>query len=421
MAKIAMFVFNDGQSDLRVHRQARLLGSRGHQVRVYCFLEPGLPQREPREGFEIRREDQRSGLARFVDDRLLARFKKPRQRKAPLVSQLSTPADRPPERPCRRPTRALKVEDSPGAADHRAYISRINQVWAEKVISWGPDLVESHDLDTLEAGVAVKKALGCPLIYDTHELWSEQPFIDSVPAVTYWEGLERKLICAADQVMTVNEPLAEELQDHYALESVVALHNCQELSEPDAGRRNRLRQQAGDRPVALYQGAYAPDRGLEQMIASTAFQDKVVVAFRGFGSEEAGLKAMEGAERVLFLPPVPADDIVTAASEADIGLIPFLPTCLNHYLSTPNKLFEYMMAGVPMAGSDLPELQKFVADLELGVLFDPYSPRDIARALCELTDLETKGQKARQLAVERYHWEREGEKLLEVVDRLLKT
>lgn len=413
-----MFVFNDGRNDLRVHRQASLLGREGYQVRVYCFLEPGLPQVEKREHYTLHREDQRTRLARFLDDRVLSLLKRGKRADAAATAvEVPRVEDRKPVRPCKRPERRhLPAQASPAERKHRAYIRRVNRVWAEEAAAWKPDVCHAHDLDALEAAVLCARTCGAGVVYDAHELWSEQPFIGSQEAVEYWDALEAELIREARAVTTVNEPLARELEARYQVGPVVALHNCQELETPEP--RKKL---SDGRPVALYQGAYAPDRGLEEVIASAAYQDRVVIALRGFGEREAALRQMEGAERVLFLPPVPSSDVVSAAAEADIGLIPFLPTCLNHYLSTPNKLFEYMLAGLPMAGSDIPELQKFFGELEIGVLFDPHSPRDIARALVELAaseDLGAMGTRARKACQERYHWGVEGRKLLALYEGL---
>jgi glycosyltransferase involved in cell wall biosynthesis len=176
--------------------------------------------------------------------------------------------------------------------------------------------------------------------------------------------------------------------------------------------------------VALYQGVIGWDRGLEQLLAASALQNEVVLAIRGPGERLPALRQLAEAHRleVLFLESVPSHQVVAGAAQADIGLIPFLPSCLNHYWSTPNKLFEYMMAGLPMAGSDIPELQSFVGEKGLGRLFDPYSPSDIAQCLLELGRdrplLEVMGRQSRRLAEEVYCWERESQKLLSVYQDL---
>jgi glycosyltransferase involved in cell wall biosynthesis len=413
--KIAMFVFNDGNHDQRVHKQAQALGHKGYDVRVYCFLTAGQKPKEKRDGYLLLREDQRSHTARFFDDQIMGRVrrKKPRQDGEP-ASGVSLPQDRPPRRPSPKPERQLQKHAAPHQKAHWAYIERINSVWAERAEAWCPDLVQAHDLDALRAAVLLGTKLDVPIIYDTHELWSEQPFIDSIEAVEYWDALERNLITQADAVMTINEPLANILMERYELDEVMALHNCQETQTLPDRPSNEV-------PIALYQGAYVPHRGLEQVIAASALTDKVRIALRGFGSSEKELRALDRESRILWWDPVPGPEVVQAASQADIGLIPFLPTCLNHYYSTPNKLFEYMSAGLAIAGSDIPEISRFVSEHNMGALFDPYSPSDIARALEAIVDSE-KLSEMRQRALlgtrERWNWEQQIVPYLELVQSL---
>lgn len=415
-----MVVFNNGNHDQRVHKQAQALGRAGHEVRVYCFLTPGLPFEEKRDGYTLLREDQRTHTARLFDDKVMAPLKRlgkgepvPAPPETPV--RLELPPDRAPSRPCPKPSRELKAEASPGERDHWKYIARINRVWAERAEKWRPDLVQAHDLDALEAAVLLGQKLSIPVIYDTHELWSEQPFINSKESVAHWDGLERRLIGRAHAVMTINEPLAEILKEKFGLSDVLALHNCQEAQEVPERPANA-------KPIALYQGAYVPHRGCEELIAAAAKLQHVQLAFRGFGSSEQALRDLDVDKRVLFWDAVPGPEVVQAASQADIGLVPFLPTCLNHYYSTPNKLFEYMSAGLAIAGSDIPEIAHFVGEYRLGRLFDPYSPSDIAEALDgmatsgELVEMQSR---ARTAACERWNWETEIQGYLQLVSRLL--
>lgn len=415
--KVAMFVFNDGNHDQRVHKQAQALGLRGYQVRVYCFYRPGLATEEERQGYTLLREDQRSHAARFFDDQVMAKLrkKKPVEKEPTPAAALSLPPDREPEVPCQEPKRELRAQADPHQKEHWKYIQRINNVWAQRAAEWQPDLVQAHDLDALEAATLLGERLKVPVIYDTHELWSEQPFVDSKEAVHHWDSLEARLVAKTSAVMTVNEPLAQILQGRYGLSEVLALHNCQELQSVPA-------RPANPKPIALYQGAYVPHRGLEQVIAAAQKTDKVQFAFRGFGSSEAELRALDRSGRIQWWDPVPGPEVVQAAAQADIGLIPFLPTCLNHYYSTPNKLFEYMSAGLAVAGSHIPEIARFVNENKIGTLFDPYAPNDIARALDEIVDsgrLEDMRLASRQATADPWNWETEVQAYLELVVKLL--
>ena len=430
-----MFVFNTMKGDLRVHRQARTLAQNGYEVRVYCFLEPGLPELEKRAGYTIHRIDQRPWITRFFDDRILRRWARKGGVTDPLpltsvdpghAPPAQLPADRPPVRPCPQPApRSYRPGDGPGRAAYRAYVALINQRWAAAAAAWGAQILQAHDVDALEAAASLAEKASLPLVFDAHEIWNEQPFVHDEEEAHHWKALERRWIGKASAVFTVNQPIATWMEQEYGVGQVHCLYNCQDL-EPCPTGVSKLSERTGGRPVALYQGVIGWDRGLEELLAASARQNEVVLAIRGPGERLPALRQMaeqQGLE-VLFLDSVPSDQVVAAAAQADIGLIPFLPSCLNHYWSTPNKLFEYMMAGLPMAGSDIPELHTFIQEQGLGQLFDPYSPSDIAACLSDLgrdpQRLAQMGREARRLAEERYCWEKESRKLLEVYQDLRK-
>ena len=420
MKKVAFFVFNTANGDLRVHRQAQLLSQNGYEVRIYCFLEPGLPQREERGGYTIIREDQRSPLTRFFDDQIMRRLRSHRKSHAPNPQTPAQPApDRAPVRPCPEPPpRQLPAHFLEGEEDYLHYVSNINKVWAREATAWRPDICQAHDLDALEAAAETARACSARLIYDTHELWTDQPFIRSQPTVDYWNALEARLIGRCQAVLTVSQPFAQVLEQKYGC-SVTPLHNCQEYRpRPQLSSSQRLRHHplAQGRPVALYQGVLGLERGLEQLVASARHQQQIVIAIRGYGALQPALQQLTRDEpNVILLDPCRPEEIIDKAAEGDIGVIPFLPTCLNHYLNTPNKLFEYMLAGLPIAASDLPDLRRFVEGEQLGLLFDPYSPQDIARALLALwnhPDREAMAARAHELCRQRYNWKSEGQTLL---------
>jgi len=125
-------------------------------------------------------------------------------------------------------------------------------------------------------------------------------------------------------------------------------------------------------------------------------------------------------DRVSFASPVPMTDLVRAASEAEIGVIPYIPVCLNNRFCLPNKIFEYMMAGLALAGSDLPELRRIILGYNLGGVFNPEEPQDIARALNELladdAGLETMRRNALDASKTVFNWDIEGQKLLRLYD-----
>lgn len=421
-----MFVCNAATRDPRVERAASLLGREGYDVRVYARLAPNLTSSEERENYRIVRMDTRSRLWRFGSGALRTLLKAIKSNPLPIkrhALDTGIPSEFPePERPCPPPPpRALASESSVVEKQRRKYLESLNRIWAQDASRWRPHFCHAHDLDALPAAYACKQSTGAKLIYDSHELFVEQTKMESLEEIHYWRQIETSLINSADCVITVSDPIANELRTRYGIPPPVVIRNCpslQDLSKPPIP----LSDSTGH-PVALFQGFYVPNRGLEELVFSATLQSEVTIALRGFGPIEEKLRSLAKSYKspVCFLEPVRPEEMVVQAAQADIGLITYLPTCLNNYLCCPNKLFEYMMAGLPVAAADLPELRNIISRGGMGCLFDSRSPQDIARSLVELIhrpDFSALGARSRKLAETQYNWTVEGERLLGIYEQL---
>jgi glycosyltransferase involved in cell wall biosynthesis len=154
----------------------------------------------------------------------------------------------------------------------------------------------------------------------------------------------------------------------------------------------------------IYLGGYQKNRGIEELLASTTFFDKKIqLYFQGNGLEKYGRTS-----NVKIVPTVPPNMVVESLRDYDIGIVPYKPSSLNNMLATPNKLFEYMMAGLAVAASDLPEIKKIIVYDRVGELFDPEDPRDIARCInhmaLDLKRLQTMKCNALRAAHDKYNW-----------------
>ena len=128
--------------------------------------------------------------------------------------------------------------------------------------------------------------------------------------------------------------------------------------------------------------------------------------------------------RVHLLAPMPFDRLAEAASAAQVGLVPIYGETLSDRLGDTNKLHEYLMGGVPVVASDLPEIRRVVTmgEPQVGELFDPRSPESIARAVTKVIDdphYQERRKEARRLAEEHFNWTVEERKLLDVYTRIL--
>jgi glycosyltransferase involved in cell wall biosynthesis len=272
-----------------------------------------------------------------------------------------------------------------------------------------PDVVHAHDLDTLPAAWLVARRGRSRLVYDAHELYSE--FEHPVPRLArrLTLALEGALARRADAVVTVSEGIAAELAARLRLRErpLVVLNAPARAEAPGPG--------ANGGPLrAVYQGGLGPGRELDDLLAA-AGAEGVELTLRISLADPDVLRrtvAARGlAERVRVLDPVPPEDAVGALAGFDAGIIFDRPRTRNGELSFPNKLFEYLMAGLAVVAPRLEEIGPLLDGERVGVTYEPDRPEALAGALERLAAdpallAELRGR-ARALAVERLNAEAE--------------
>jgi glycosyltransferase involved in cell wall biosynthesis len=277
----------------------------------------------------------------------------------------------------------------------------------------------SNDFDTLLAGVVASGIDGL-LVYDSHELYPDMVGRSSFVRAIF-RVAEAILIRQADLVMTVNEFIADIMKSRYNLREVAVVHNyAAAMPHKDNGKNKPPKGQRTK--VVLYQGMYHPDRALENLARSAAYlRPDVRLVFRGSGQIEAELRRIaSNFGNVVFDAPVPLERLIEAARNADVGVVTYPRTNLNNYFSSPNKLFEYLSAGLAIAGSNLPFISKIVLENKVGDVFDSQDPKDIARAVNHVTRDEILPNLRRnaELAAKKFSWELEKERLIAHYDLL---
>jgi glycosyltransferase involved in cell wall biosynthesis len=290
----------------------------------------------------------------------------------------------------------------------------------------------SHDIHIGPVSWLASRVRRGKLVYDAHELWGEAhgPGLRARLMATTGAQIERLMVTHSDIVITTNPSRAEVLRQRYGRADIAVLANVPPL-EPkvvplDPGYP------AGKR-VLLYQGWIAAEgRCFRETVQALAMvEDDIDLVILGFGWDSARSQirawAQESgvADRVHFLPPRPWQELVGTAAAANVGLVPIRGKLLNHKLGDTNKLHEYLMGGLPVIASDLPEIRRIVTmgDPPVGELFDPTSAETIARALTDLLAdpelLAARRRQARALAEEHLNWGREERRLVALYDHLL--
>ncbi len=415
--RVCMFLHNPFTHDTRVLKEARTLTEAGYDVRVLAVQDGESPDFELRDGFTVVRLASDPAPTRLLR-RLLSRRGRESQ-----IGRVAAPLDRP----------ATGARATLGRAALRLHLllehARYLRLATADARSHGADIYLAHDLETLPAALRAARPGGARVVYDSHELFAERAAAGRGGRFA-WRALERRLIGRADAVVTVSESIADELVARYGISRPVVVRNLPS-GAPHGGGPSPLRERLGiDRAarVVLYLGGLQRGRGLEPLVRGAAVLDGVVLVLMGPGHPGyvEGLREVArsaGAQdRTVFAAPVSAAEVVPWARGADVGVAPIQNVSLSYYLSLPNKLFDYIAAGLPVVASDFPEIRRVVDEGRLGALCHPDDPADIARAIGWVLDDPARRQRLREAAraaAPGLTWEREAGKLLAVVERLV--
>ncbi len=282
-----------------------------------------------------------------------------------------------------------------------------------------PDVVHCNDLDTLLVGALAKQHYGCRLIFDAHEFYPHSDPDGRWIDVTFFSMLERYLIHKADAVITVNPALAAAMRDAYGLERVYAVPNAEPWVEtrPKPAKGSEMERLAAGRTRCLFQGRFTRGRGIDELIEGWARIDggRAALFLRGpdnmWRQAAMALAARLGLldRSVYFLDAVKEDQLVAAAAEAEIGIIPYKPLIINDRLSCPNKLSQYLHAGLTVIANDLPYVKSVLIEAEAGVFYDSADLDTLAAAVHRVVGdpelLKHSRENAMRFARERFNWQ----------------
>jgi glycosyltransferase involved in cell wall biosynthesis len=411
---VCMIVHNQLWNDARVKKEASSLRDAGWQVTIIARPEQGHPGSEDWQGIRVIRPRYRSALT----DNLRKGFDTGPSRRRSLVEGLIG---------------ALRRNRARRFFSDLFRNSMFELKFLRAAISAKADVYHANDLDTLLVAWIASKICGGRLVYDSHELWlGSAKYLRemSAPGRLRDRLTEKVLVCSADAVIHATPGRAEAMKRMYPrIRRMCIVENCPGIT----GRHesDRLRRAAGaptDCALILYQGVLANERGLEQLFDAARILrgENLRIVLVGHDCTDGRLPAMAAAPDlagiVTLLPPVESEELPNLTAGADMGLILFRNTCLNHFYSLPNKLYEYMMAGIPVIASDLPEIARIVNSCGCGLLVDPENPESIAGGIRDLASKPAErlemGRRAREAAVANHCWPVQEKALLSLYSSL---
>lgn len=328
------------------------------------------------------------------------------------------------------PRRVRRLARTALLAARRVDMSGFEHAFYRRALARRPDIVHVDQLPLLRAGVALRRGVGARLVYDMRDWYPELPWLTDAQRKLL-RSRERTHIGAADARITVNPLLADAIARAYGVE-VASLSLA---FDPPPGlhdtRHDLFRSELGiaqDVRIVLYQGLLAPERNLEQLVDAVALAaspvELVLMGYGDYGDDLRRRAAARGVEgRVHFVAARPRYDFLRWTASADVGLIPYSARRdLNTRYCSPNKLYEYVAARLPILSNELPFVRSVVEGNGFGVVADLETAERFAQAL-DAFPYSRREEFGRNLAERgaEFTWARERPKLLELYREVLKS
>ncbi len=293
------------------------------------------------------------------------------------------------------------------------------------------DIYHAHDVNALPATYVAARLKRKPLIYDAHELPLAEISVKARWVQRLSRVVLRHIVPRCTEVITVSPPIVRVLQEEYGARRVTLVRNIPWYQS--VAPNNILREHLGlaaETRILLFQGNLGANRALDLLVRAARFlRPGIVIVLLGPPRPEvqsvlAALIVSEGvAERVRVLPPVPYAELLQWTAGADMGLALFRPDySFNVRWCLPNKLFEYLMAGLPVLASSLDVVREVLEKEGVGRIVEDMTPVGIAAAMNELLadeeGLRQMHQRALALVRRSLCWEQEQRQLLELYARV---
>ncbi|PKQ25451.1 MAG: hypothetical protein CVT64_09595 [Actinobacteria bacterium HGW-Actinobacteria-4] len=301
-------------------------------------------------------------------------------------------------------------------------IADLEHAFAPVLRDLNPDILHIHDVHLLGAGASAKKALArehreVPFIYDAHEYIAGMTKGDPIVEGSYLR-MEQHYMRAVDHVITVSDPIAETLRDDYRLSATPTVVLNAPLAAQKVPSKRQLRTEVGvprDMCLLVYSGVLGVLRNIDVLVralpqlpdthlAIVCVPHSRTAAAQAFAvlADELGV-----GERLHLVDPVAPDEIIDFLATADIGVHPLVTGIPNHEMALPNKVFDYLHAGLPVAASNVAQLAELLRTHGIGVTFDPADVDSVAKAITAMwSDIDTFRKSVRNPdLVQMYSWE----------------
>lgn len=280
-------------------------------------------------------------------------------------------------------------------------------------------ILHANDLDALLPNYLIAKKLNIPLVFDSHEIFSEMPAVQGKMSQKLWRYLEKSVIPDITLMITASGSYASWFRNKYGIDATVVQNAPKKIDNiPDIPENYPK--------ILLYQGVINPFRGIDKAILAMHHLDGVIFKIAGDGPKKKEYEELMIREnlqdKVQFLGKLPPQDLRKVTLTADCGMSIEENGGESYYYSLPNKVLDCIQARVPLILSGLPEMQNIKQQFDIGEIIMDHQPEHIAQAVKTVI---SKGRENYQPELEKAAaalcWENEEIKLLEVFERASET
>ena len=285
------------------------------------------------------------------------------------------------------------------------------------------DVYLSNDLDTLLANFLASKINKKPIVYDSHELFTEVPeLINKNFIKSFWVLIEKLCFPNLKYIMTVSEGIASYYKEKYK-KSILVIKNVPFLNNEFSENKEsfNLSNFNENQKNIIYQGSLNKDRGISLMIDAMQHVNANLFIFGG-GDLENKLKRYvikKGLDKkIFFIGRVPFQRLKSITKKFDLGLSFEKDTCLSYRFSLPNKIFDYVHAEIPVLASNLPDISKFINENHIGEVLMSRKSKEIANQITIILNKKKAYGKYLKKAKNNFCWEQEEVKIINLFNHL---
>jgi glycosyltransferase involved in cell wall biosynthesis len=284
------------------------------------------------------------------------------------------------------------------------------------------DLFLSNDLDTLLPNFLISRLKRKPLVFDSHEYFTGTPELaDRAFVRKTWKAIEAFIVPRLTEMITVNDSIAGLFYDEYGIKAKVIRNipqGFQSIEKPD---RSELGMPENNKILVLQGSGINIQRGAEELVQAMALLPGFHLMIIGGGDVIDQLhklaESLGISERVRFLPRMQYAEMMAYTINADLGITLDKDTNINYRFSLPNKLFDYIQAGIPVLASPLPEIKKIIEAYDIGSFIVNHKPENIANAIKDAFSNVERFEKWKintKKAAQELSWEKEEKILLNI-------